>query len=292
MQKIEGKKSSFSFHTPGTVFGILVLVSFLLLFFSTNSLVFRFQDIGLSFFSGLRNGIHTVVSAVSGTVAAVQELAVLREEYTELTSRIARYEQLERSAADILMENKRLREQLGFLDTVTYKSIPAHIIGRDPDNLFSVIVINRGEYHGVTVDMPIVAYQNGVEGLVGKVIQTAQFESLIMPLYDARSFVAARLASSRYEGIVEGQGSQDAPLIMRFIQKRAVDEINNGDVVISSGLGMVYPAEISIGRVTNVSYQEYEISIEIMLEPVIDYSRLEYVFVLDKEIIRTEKETL
>ncbi|MDR2793047.1 MAG: rod shape-determining protein MreC [Treponema sp.] len=290
MRKIERKKSLLPFNASGTVFGILVVVSFAALFFSTNTFAFRFKDGGLSFFSGIRNGIQTVVSAVSGTVAAVQELAVLREEYAELTSRIARYEQIERSAADILMENKRLRDQLGFLDTVTYKAIPANIIGRDPDNLFSAIVINRGESHGTAVDMPVIAYQNGMEGLVGKVIQTAQFESLVMPLYDDRSFVAARLASSRYEGIVEGQGSQDAPLIMRFIQKRAIDEINNGDVVLSSGLGMVYPAEISIGRVTNISYQEYEISMEITLDPVIDYSRLEYVFVLDKEGTRTEEE--
>jgi rod shape-determining protein MreC len=238
---------------------------------------------GLSLFSGLRNGIYKSGSVVTGTISAIQELAVLREEYAELTSRVTRYEQVERSAADIIMENKRLREQIGFLDTITYKSIPAEIIARDPDNLFSAIVINRGEFHGVTVNMPVIAYQNGIEGLVGKVIQTAKFESLIMPLYDSRCFVAGRLASSRYEGIVGGQDAQDAPLVMRFIQKRALEEVNNGDIVITSGMGRVYPPGVSIGRVTNVQYQEYEVSMEISMEPVIDYSRLEYVFVLNKQ---------
>lgn len=272
----------------GAVFGALVIVSFLSLFFSTKSFVLSFKDIGLSLFLGARGGIHTVVSAVSGTVAAIQELAVLREEYAELVSRMNRYEQMERSAADIIMENRRLREQLGFLDTATYTSIPAQIVGWDPDNLFSAIAINRGEFHGVAVNMPVIAYQNGTEGLVGKVIQTARFESLVMPLYDASSFIAARLAASRYEGIVEGQGSPDAPLVMRFIQNRVTSEINAGDVVVSSGLGRVYPPEISIGRVANVNYQEYEISMEIILEPVIDYSRLEYVFVLDKTPVPAE----
>ncbi|MDR0706315.1 MAG: rod shape-determining protein MreC [Treponema sp.] len=283
MPKTTEKNPPLSFNMSSVMFGALVIVSFLSLFFSTNSFVFNFKDIGLSLFLGARNGIHAAASMVSGTVAAIQELAALREEYAELVARVARYEQIERNAADIVMENRRLREQLGFLDTTTYKSIPAQIVGRDPDNLFSVIAINRGEVHGVAVGMPVIAYQNGMEGLAGKVIQTAKFESLVIPLYDVRSFVAARLAASRYEGIVEGQGSQDAPLVMRFIQQRVISEINTGDIVVSSGLGDVYPPEISIGRVANVNYQEYEISMEIILEPVVDYSRLEYVFVLDKE---------
>ncbi|MDR2782922.1 MAG: rod shape-determining protein MreC [Treponema sp.] len=292
MPKTAGKKPPLSFNTSGAVFGGLIIVSFLSLFFSTKSFAFNFKEIGLQLFLGVRNGIYAAASMASGTVAAIQELAVLREEYAELVDRVARYEQIERSAADIIMENRRLREQLGFLDVATYKSIPAQIVGRDPDNLFSAIAINRGRLDGVAVGMPVIAYQNGMEGLVGKVIQTAKFESLVIPLYDARSFVAARLAASRYEGIVEGQGSQDAPLVMRFIQQRVTSEISAGDVVVSSGLGGVYPPEISIGRVTDVNYQEYEISMEIILEPVVDYSRLEYVFVLDKEAVRTEKESV
>lgn len=292
MPKTTGKKPSLSFNTSGAVFGGLIVVSFLSLFISTKSFAFNFKDIGLSLFLGARSVVHAAASMLSETVAAVQELKVLHEEYTELLKRMTRYEQIERSAADIIMENRRLREQLGFLDMATYKSIPAQIVGRDPDNLFSAIAINRGEVHGVAVGMPVVAYQNGMEGLVGKVIQAAKFESLVIPLYDARSFVAARLAASRYEGIVEGQGSQDAPLVMRFIQERVIGEINAGDVVVSSGLGGVYPPEISIGRVSNVNYQEHEISMEVVLNPIVDYSRLEYVFVLDKESVFTEEDAV
>jgi rod shape-determining protein MreC len=93
--------------------------------------------------------------------------------------------------------------------------------------------------------------------------------------------VAARLSVSRYDGLVEGQGSPDEPLIMRFIRKRARDEINYGDMIVSSGLGGVYPPGINIGRVTGVNYRENEISMEAALEPVIDFSRLEYVFVIE-----------
>jgi rod shape-determining protein MreC len=277
----EDKKQKSHITADAYVFIVLTLVSFLILYFSNSSFVVDFKDVGLSFFSGFRNGIHEVSSFVSRTVLSVRELATLRREYAELVDRIARYEELERNAAEIRQENRRLREQLGFSESLGYKHIAAELIGRDPDNLFSAFVINKGKQAGVVNNMPVIAYQNGVQGLVGKVIQAGQFESLVMPLYDVSSFVASRLSELRYEGIVEGQGSPDIPLLMRFIQKRARDEISFGDIIITSGMGGVYPPGITVGRVNRVLYQEYEISMEVELESVIDFSRLEYVFVID-----------
>jgi rod shape-determining protein MreC len=276
-----GKKEKNRFRTDTYVFIALMLVSFLVLFFSTRSLVADFKDLGLSMFSGLRGGIHEASSLVSRTVLSIRELAALRREYNELAGRVARYEQLERNAAEIRQENNRLREQLGFSQALRYRHIPAELIGRDPDNLFSAFVINKGTHAGVAVNMPVIAYQNGAQGLVGKIIQTGAFESLVMPLYDISSFVSSRLAESRYEGIIEGQGNPEIPLIMRFIRKRARDEISFGDMIVSSGLGGIYPAGINIGRVSQILYQENEISMELELETTVDFSRLEYVFVID-----------
>jgi rod shape-determining protein MreC len=281
--RIEGGDKKRRFRTDTYVFIALTLVSFVVLFFSTRSVVAGFKDLGLSVFSGLRGGIHEASSAVSRTVLSVRELAALRRDYNELTEQLARYERLERSAAEILRENNRLREQLGFSQALRYRHIAAEVTGRDPDNLFSAFVINKGKHSGVDVNMPVIAYQNGARALAGKVIQAGLFESLVMPLYDVSSFVSSRLADSRYEGIVEGQGDPEIPLVMRFIRKRARDEINFGDVIVSSGLGGIYPAGINIGRVSKILYQENEISMEVELEAAIDFSRLEYVFVIEPE---------
>jgi len=205
-------------------------------------------------FSGLRGGIYEASSAISRTVLAIKELASLRRDYAELTERIARYEQLERSSAEIRQENNRLREQLGFSQDLRYQHIPAVLIGRDPNNLFSAFVINKGFHAGVSANMPVIAYHNGTQGLVGKVVNAGAFESLVMPLYDERCFVSSRLSESRYEGIVEGRGIPEAPLLMRFIRKRARDEISIGDMVVSSGIGGIYPAGINIGRVNRVIF--------------------------------------
>jgi len=265
------------------VFIALLLVSFLTLFFSSRSVLSDAKNLGLTVFSGLRGGIYAVSSAVSRTVLSISELATLRREYSELSDRVARYEQLERTSAEIRQENNRLREQLGFSQTLLYQHIPAELIGRDPNNLFSSFVINKGTSAGVAIDMPVIAYQNGIQGLVGKVVNAGAFESLVMPLYDESCYVSSRLSQSRYEGIVEGQGTSDLPLLMRFIGKRARDEINIGDVVVSSGMGGIYPPGINIGRVNRINYQETEISMEVELEASIDFSRLEYVFVIRAE---------
>jgi rod shape-determining protein MreC len=74
---------------------------------------------------------------------------------------------------------------------------------------------------------------------------------------------------------------------MRLISKRARDSVHYGDMVITSGIGggqgggTVYPAGINIGRVSRIFYKEDETSMEVELETVLDFSRLEYVFVID-----------
>ncbi|MDR1211024.1 MAG: rod shape-determining protein MreC [Spirochaetaceae bacterium] len=279
----ENRKRGRRFSRDAYVFAALTLVSFSLLLFSTRSFITSVRDAGLSAFSGIRGGIYGVSSFMSRTVLSIRELASLRREYNELAGRMTRYEQLERSAAEIRQENNRLREQLGFSEVLRYRHIPARLIGRDPDNLFSALVINKGTQDLVRVNMPVIAFQDGAQALVGKVIQAARMESLVMPLYDGSSFISARFAESRYEGIVEGQGNPDLPLVMRFIRKRAMDEISAGDVIVSAGLGGIYPPGLTIGRASRVLYQEYETSMGVELESAIDFSRLEYVFVLDAE---------
>ena len=264
------------------VFAALFFLSFSILLFSTRSFVLDIRDTGLSVFSGVRGGVSSISSFVSRTVNSVGELTALREKYKELLDRMDRYEELERSSAEITQENFRLREQLGFSQNIQFKHIPAEIIGRDPDNLFQALVINKGSAHGIEKDMPVIAYQSGVEALAGKIVQVARYDSLLLPLYDARCFVAARFAQSRYEGIAAGTGTSGKPLVMQAIDKRARDNVQIGDIVVSSGMGGVYPADVYIGRVSNVLLQEHESSFEVELESSVDFARLEYVFILEK----------
>ena len=282
-QKGGGKLPGTQINANILVFVTLVLISTLMLMLSSRTFILNIKNAGLSIFSGVRGGIYEVSSFVSRTVLSVKELANLRKEHADLLRQLDRYQELERSNAEIYQENRRLKEQLDFSETLRYRRIPAQITGRDPDNNYSAVVINKGSYSGVSNNMAVVAWQNGTQALVGKVIQTGVFESLVMPVFDINSQASSRFSVSRFEGIVEGQGSSETPLLMRFVPKRARDEINIGDIVITSGMGGIFPSGINIGRVGAVNILEYETTLEVEVIPMIDFSRLEYVFVIEAE---------
>jgi rod shape-determining protein MreC len=265
------------------VFTALILISILMLMFFSTNFIFGVKTAGLTAFFCFWGGIYEFTSFISRTVLSVSELANLRREHAELLSQLERYEELERSNAEIYQENIRLREQLGFARSLRFRRIPAQISGRDPNNLYSALVVNKGSYSGVSNNMAVVAWQDGVQALVGKVIQIGAFESLVMPVFDINSQVAARFSVSRYEGIIEGQGSAETSLLMRFAPRRARSDINIGDIIISSGMGGIYPAGINIGRVSGVNVLEYENTLNVEIAPMIDFSRLEYVFIIDTE---------
>ena len=278
-----GKRPGTQINSSVLVFVILTVVSTVLLLLSSQSFIFGVKNAGLSIFSGIRGGIYEFTSFISRTVLSISELSNLRKEHADLLKQLDRFEELERSNAEIYQENIRLKEQLDFSATLRYRRIPAQISGRDPDNLFSAIVINKGSLSGVSNNMAVVAWQNGTQALVGKIIQTGLLESLVMPVFGTNSLVSSRLSVSRYEGIIEGQGNSETPLLMRFVPRRARDEVNIGDIVITSGMGGIFPDGINIGRVNAVNTLEYETTLEIEIDTIIDFSKPEYVFVIEAE---------
>jgi rod shape-determining protein MreC len=260
---------------------ILLAASFLCLTVSTRSLEGLPESLGLTVFGFFQRGFSSVGGFVSDSAASIAELRRLRENYRELSAKLERYTNMERGIAELRDENKRLKDQLGFSQEIPYQRIAARIVAKDPENLYSTITIDKGFGEGIRKNMPVIALQDGIEGLVGRVIEVGRGTSKIVPLYDTKSFVAARFAGgSRTEGLVGGQGSAGEPLVMRFVKKRMKDEIQFGDLVITTGYESLYPSDVSIGRVKKVRVLDYLTSIDIELDPVLDFSRIEYVFVI------------
>ena len=275
-------KRKFSFKIKLDVFLLILLliISSVLLTFSGGRFIIDFKSVGFSVAAGTENAVHSLSAFVTDTVSAVRELAELRSKYVTLSEKLKDYELLQRSNADIRRENRELKELLGFADTIAYKNIPAQITGFDPDNLYSGIIINRGTKHGVRKNMPVLAFQGSNVGLVGKIVQTGRDSSMIIPIYDYQCYVAATVQTTKHRGLVNGQGSADAPLIMQYVQKRAKDEISIGDRILASGENL-FPKDSPIGVVTGIKVHDYETYLELTVQPIIDFFRLDYVFVLD-----------
>ncbi len=248
----------------------------------------------------MQKGIHTVSSNVSTVLTSVRDIARLQEEYDALSEKLKDYEYLQRNNAEIRKENERLREQLGLAQSVSYRNIVSQIIGRDSDNIFSGITIDKGAMSGIRKNMPVIAIQNGSVGIVGKVVTVGVATSIVMPLYDSNCNISARIQNTRDLGLVSGNGSADFPLSLEYIRKRVLQDIHFGDIVVTSGENGNYMRDIPIGSITKITVLDYDSSLEIEMEPIIDFSKLEMVFVVDQssqndlalpQMVKVETET-
>jgi rod shape-determining protein MreC len=260
------------------LYGIL---SGFILAFSSGGFLVNFKQLGFSVVSSVQKGASFIANGVTGFFTAVGDLATLREDYEKLQEMLEDYEYLQRNNADIKKENARLKEQLGFSTEYQYKNYPAQIISRDPNALYNGITLNKGSRHNVRKGMAVLAIQNGNIGLVGKVVSVGIETSMIMPIYDYQCSISARISSTRDIGLVSGNGDADGNLTLKYIKKRVLEELNLGDVIVTSGETENYIKDIPIGSISNIKMLDYDNSLEIEITPIIDFSRLENVIIVD-----------
>ncbi len=283
------KENSFRFRFPEFLLIGLLLISNIVLNFSGGGFILNLKKIGFSAFSTVEKGVHFVVHGISESFNSVKELKRLKKDYNELVLKLENYEKMQRSNADIRKENERLREQLDFSISMDEQNFPAQIISRDFDNVYAYLTIDKGSVNGIRKNMPVVAYQNGNQGLVGKVVQVGTFTSQIMPVYNMDYIVSARIQNSRDLGLVNGNGSQDNPLLMQYIRKKVADELSYGDIVVTSGENDNYLKDIPIGTISKIISLDYNSSLNIELTPIIDFSRLENVIVVNQKQLNDRK---
>ncbi len=271
---------SFARHRNGLTLALLVVISLVSLGVSTDAMSLRPKEVGQSFVAIFQQGASAVGRFFAGTVTSIRELSQLREQYDELIGQVREYETIADDIALLRSENARLRAALNFEQSLPYATLPARVIAKEPGSFFDGLTINQGRAAGVRRYMPVIASQEGTQGLVGRVEEVGLSTSVVMPVFDHDSFVAARLLRSRHEGLVAGEGSSEGMLTMLYVSKSARDELSVGDMVITSGMRSIFPEGLLIGTVEAILGRPYETSLNMEIDPTVDFSRLEYVFVL------------
>ena len=272
------KGLSFRKHKKDFVtFFILVALSIgMMVYTAFSEISFKPKQVGLDFFSICQRGIVSTGKFFSQTAGSISELRNLKKEYNTLLKEYAEYQQMKQDYEHLEQENSMLKEQLGFREEGSMTKIPAVVIGGETNNFFKSFIINQGSSKGIKKDMPVIAYVDGYQSLVGKVVEVGTFSSVVKPITDSSLYVPAVLQKFRYRGLVNG-------LVMDFVSREASSRINCGDLVVTSGFNGSYPENIYIGKVKSISGKEYETSLRLELEPFVDFFRLEYVFVLAGE---------
>lgn len=254
------------------------------------------EDIIISAVSPFQNAVFTASAQVRDFVELLQEYQYLAKENNRLTETLGNYKGISNEMEEIKQENKRLREMLDFKDRSDHTLMPAKVIARDPSNWFNTVIINKGHKDGVSKDMAIITN----EGLVGNVLSVSRHASKVLLLTDSLRAVSGTVQESREMGTIGFvEGFVDEPGYCRMVNISQDAEINDGDVVVSSGLGGVFPPGLVIGEVIEVGQDEYGLLKYALIKPAVSFNRLEEVFVVksagdeflsEKEIEHYEEE--
>jgi rod shape-determining protein MreC len=196
-----------------------------------------------------------------------QDNLVLLEENRKLLNSIAGLRETEQ-------ENLRFRKLLQFEEKFHLRSITARVIATGVSSEFRSIRLNRGESAGVKRNMAVVTS----EGIVGRILRTTRKTSDVVTLLDPLSAVDAIVERSRARGIVEGM-TDDACKLKYALR---TDDIQPGDVLISSGLGGIFPKGVVTGTVSKVDRKPYGITQEVEVRPSVDFTKLEEVLVVSE----------
>jgi len=245
-----------------------------------------------------KNGVNMISNIVSVPAAPLQraftfmtekvndffgyfeDVKATKAENEELHKKIS---DLERQILDIeklTKENEELRNALNFKNQYEeYEFIGSSIIAKDPSNWFDVFTINRGSKDGILTDCPVITSY----GLVGRVSKTDLVSSRVVSIIDMDSTVSARLSKSRDIIVVRGD------LELRSMGQCRADyippdaDVMPGDTVETSGIGGIYPQGVIIGKVVKVIKNEGQYDSYAIIEPVVDFKRLEEVIVMKKK---------
>jgi len=208
-----------------------------------------------------------------GLGASRERLETLEAQNDELRALVAELEEARQ-------ENERLRALVDFAEERKLAKLGARVIRRPIDSWEGVVVIDRGSTDGVEPGMPVIAAQ----GLVGQVAEVSARSATVRLLTDSQAGVAAMVQSTRALGVV--RGSIGGTLSLDFVDRSLLPQV--GDVVLTSGLGGVYPKGIVVGDVVSVDDRRGELYPRIVITSRVPVERLEEVFVLVGAVTETE----
>jgi len=224
-----------------------------------------------------QGGVSFAVSEITDATTFVTDLATAYEQNEALKKEVEELRKENLEASEYAAENERLRALLGYKQSKTqFDLVPARVIGRENATWTSMIVIDKGNTDGIKDLMPVVTNQ----GLVGHVVETGPISSKVQLILDPRSSVGAivQRPESRVMGIVEGDiANAQMP---KMVNIPMVADVVEGDMIITSGFGGVYPKGIIVGKVTELKNAPGGLLKYAVIDTSVDFQRLEEVAVI------------
>ena len=221
----------------------------------------------------IQTWISTRFIGVQDFVTAPRDIVSLRARNAELETQVSQLQAQVIELQQLTSGTERLAALVDFASSNpenTYKA--GAVIGRDPSPFLHYIIINRGSNDDIRRGMPVVTNQ----GLVGRVDAVIADAARVQLITDPASSVNSILQNADTNASTLGSVTGDVSLDM-ISQDVTVE---SGDLVLTSGLGGGYPADIIIGQVVTVRTLEFELFQQATIQPAVDFTRLSIVLVI------------
>jgi len=211
--------------------------------------------------------------AIQSYITAPADVTSLRQRNTELEAEIALLE------VQIIELQQQVTEAQVLSTLVDYarsrsenRYLAAAVIGRDASPFMQYVIINRGSDGGLRRGMPVVTNQ----GLVGQIVAVTAGAARVQLITDPASSINILLQRSGAEALLVGQVTSEVELDM--IPQDA--DVQPGDLIVTSGLGGNYPANLVVGQVSTVRKLDYDLFQTASVQPAVDFRELEIVLVI------------
>ncbi len=219
-------------------------------------------------------GVNHVTSYFNGIWLNYKSLLNVRDENKRLREELQKFKAINTEYREAVATNVRLAKLLELKESLPPPTLTAQIIGKDPSQWFKTIIINRGSSDGVQKGMPAVT----VEGVVGQVVNTSAHYAKILLATDPNSAIDALIQKTRVQGIVKGAGTSYR---LNYVLKNS--DVQKGDMIVTSGIGGVFPKGLPIGSVSSVTKTRRGMFQKIEISPTTDFSQLEYLIIIMKK---------
>jgi len=219
--------------------------------------------------SAVARFVSSGVSQYVYLVDVKQDNNRLAYENARLTARVR---ELEQAQAD----NRRLRRLLGLRDTIPHEMVSAVVVGKDTTEFFRVAHVTLDSPHAsIHPDMPVIS----LDGAVGTVQRVAGEKIDVQLTVDSGFGVDVVVERTGARGFVRGEGDRSRYLVrVEWAERR--DEVDVGDVLVTSGVGCRFPKGIPVARVKSVEKKNFGVYQSLVAEPTVDFSRLEEVLII------------
>ena len=203
------------------------------------------------------------------------QLIQVRQENISLKATVDSLKMENNRYRERLSTHERLQELLQFKQTISRPVLAAQVVGLDPTGWFKSVIINKGSKAGLGLNMPVV----DANGVVGKIVSFSSNYAKVLLIIDQNSAVDCLVQRSRDRGMAMGLSAETCKL--NYVVKSS--EVAEGDRVVTSGLGGIFPKGLPVGEIMNVQDISGKLFKEIAMRPAVDFSKLEEVLVILKE---------